>query len=260
MIAPKIGVDDGVGFAQHGDTPAFKEDHAIAQVLDRRHTVADEHHRAPLPGDIAHFAHAFAAELRVPDRQHFIDQQHLRVEVGGDGKGQPHLHPAGIALDRCIDKALHTGKFDDFVEAAFDLAVAHPQDCAVHEDVLATSEFRMEARPYFQQRADVTANPGVAGGRRADARQELEQRALACAVPSNHAHHFARHDIERDIAQRPQGLISEIGQCIPSQGLNAAQGCIEHTEHRIAEARLLGLQCADAEPLAEVTHLNRGNV
>ena len=83
-----------------------------------RHVVADEQHRAPLLGHVAHLAQAFALELGVADRQHLVHDQDFRLQVRGHREGQPHVHPAGVALDRGVDELLDFGEGDDLVEFA----------------------------------------------------------------------------------------------------------------------------------------------
>jgi hypothetical protein len=56
-------------------------------------------------------------EVRVPDRQHLVDEQDLAVEVGGDGEAQPHLHAARVVLDLTVDGVLDLGELDDRIEA-----------------------------------------------------------------------------------------------------------------------------------------------
>ena len=74
--------------------------------------------------------------------------------MGGDGEGQAHVHAAGVALDRRVEKALDLGEGDDFVELAADLGAAHAEDGAVEEDVFAAGQLRMKAGADFEQAAD----------------------------------------------------------------------------------------------------------
>ena len=71
----------------------------------------------PSRGDLAHLAEALALERRVADREHLVDEQDLRLEVGGDGEGEPHVHAARVALDRGVEELLDLGELDDLVEA-----------------------------------------------------------------------------------------------------------------------------------------------
>ena len=103
----------------------------------------------------------------------------------GDGKSEPNLHPARVALDRRVEKAFDTGELDDLVEPADDLCPAHPEDRPVEEDILATRQLRMEACSDLQQRTDATAQGHLTLARLGDARQNFQERGLAGAVPAD---------------------------------------------------------------------------
>ena len=69
--------------------------------------MADKQHRATFACHIAHFAQALFLELGIAHRQNLIHDQNLGVEVGGNGESQAHVHPAGVALDGCVDESFH---------------------------------------------------------------------------------------------------------------------------------------------------------
>ena len=141
---------------------------------------------------------------------------------------QPHVHAARIVLHRRIEEPLHLGEGDDFVELAVDLGAAHAEDRAIQEDVLASRQLGMEARPDFQQRADAAADLRLPPRRLDDARQHLEQRALARAVAADHADHFARLDVEGDTVQRPEAVL-----LAPGRARLAAQCAADPSERRL---------------------------
>ena len=72
----------------------------------------------PLLRHVAHLAQAFLLERGVADGQHLVDQQDLGLEMGGDGEAEPHVHAAGVALDRRVEELLDLGEGDDLVELA----------------------------------------------------------------------------------------------------------------------------------------------
>jgi len=55
---------------------------------------------------------------RIPHRQHLIYQQNLRIQMRCHRESQPHVHPAGEMLDRCVNEPLHPRKMHDLVELA----------------------------------------------------------------------------------------------------------------------------------------------
>ena len=115
----------------------------------------------PCLGDVAHLAEALLLEGDVADRQHLVDEQDLRLEVGGDGEGQADVHAAGVVLDGRVEELLDFGEGDDLVELAVDLGALHAEDRAVEIDVLAAGELGMEAGADLEQRADAAVDVGV---------------------------------------------------------------------------------------------------
>ena len=179
----------------------------LAQAPHRGHIVTHEQHRAALAfGDVLHLADGLLLEFRVADGQHLVHDEDLRLQVGGDGEAEPHLHAGRVALDGSVDIALAAGEIDDFVEFAVDLAPGHAHDGAVHVDVLAARHFRVEPGAHLEQRGDPPANVDLADGGRSDAREELQQRALARAVLADDADHVALLHAEIDVPQGPDEL------------------------------------------------------
>ncbi len=86
----------------------------------------------------------------------------------------------------------------------------------------------MEAGTDFQQRADAAADLRVPSRRLDDARQHLEQRALAGAVAADQADHFARLDVEGDAVQGPEAVL-----LAPGRPRLAAQGAADPPERRL---------------------------
>src|SRR5438309_2758599 len=101
--------------------------------------------------DFVHLCKAFLLELRVAHRQHFIDNEDLRIQVRRHGKCQSHIHPTGVTLDRRLEKSLGARKIYDFVEFRVNLAPAHAQDCSVQIDVFTSAKIRVEASANVEQ-------------------------------------------------------------------------------------------------------------
>jgi hypothetical protein len=114
---------------------------------------------------------------------------------------------------------------------AGDLRAAHAQNRAVEEDVLAAGQLGVEAGAYLQQRADPAADPAPAAGGLGDAREDLEQGALARAVAADDPHHLAALDLERDVFQRPQVVRMGIGRL----GIGRLVAAAEHACQRVAQ-------------------------
>ena len=99
---------------------------------------------------------------------------------------------------------LDLGKVDDLIELAVDLGLLHAEDGAVEVDVLAPGEFGMEAGADLQQAADAALDLDLAAGGGGDAREDLEQGALAGAVAADDAEDLALPDLEADIPEGPE--------------------------------------------------------
>src|SRR3989304_5663126 len=125
-------------------------------------TVSDSKRRAPLLArHLAHLAEALPLERRVAHGEDFVHDENLGVQVRGDREGEPHVHPAAVALDRRVEELLDLREGDNLVEAARDLLPPHPEDRAVQEDVLAARQLRMEPRADFEQAADAAVEPDL---------------------------------------------------------------------------------------------------
>ena len=112
----KIPFDPFLRRASKIHNPLAEHDHAARELHDRVHVMTDKQNRTPMAGHVFHFSETFLLKFRIPDRQHFIHDQNLRLEMRGDREGETHIHAAAVALDRCIEELLHLGKGDDLVE------------------------------------------------------------------------------------------------------------------------------------------------
>ncbi len=67
--------------------------------------------------ELRELVEALVGEALVADRQHFVDEQHVGIDVDRDGKPEAHVHAGRIRLHRRIDELFHLGELDDLVEA-----------------------------------------------------------------------------------------------------------------------------------------------
>jgi hypothetical protein len=171
----------------------------------------EEHGPTVASGDVLHPSEALSLELRVADGKHLVHDQHLGLEVGGHGEGQPHLHPAGVPLDGRVEESSDVGEGHDLVELPLDLRLSHAEDGAAHEDVLPPGELRMEPGARLEERAHPTHYLDPALGRRDNARKDLEQRALPRPVAADDADDLTASDLERDLTQGPDGVVHRLG-------------------------------------------------
>src|SRR6516164_9982688 len=79
--------DNFVDWPIANQAPVVEQNSARTKNAHSRQVVADEQDSAPIPaGNFAHFPKAFLLKLRVPDGQHFVNQQNLRLQMRGDRK------------------------------------------------------------------------------------------------------------------------------------------------------------------------------
>ncbi len=88
----------------------------------------------------------------------------------------------------------------------FTSSLRHAQDGAVEVDVFAPGQLGMKAGAHLQQAGDAPLDLDLPAGRGGDAREDLEQGALAGPVAPDDAQYFALLDGKADIFERPQGF------------------------------------------------------
>ena len=97
---------------------ALVEQHrAVAEALHRTHVVGHEQDRAALALESLELVEALLLEAGVPDRQHLVDQQDLRVDLDRHREGEAHVHPRGVVLQAHVEEVLELREGDDVVEA-----------------------------------------------------------------------------------------------------------------------------------------------
>jgi hypothetical protein len=84
--------------------------------------------------------------------------------VRSDGKCEPHIHPARVSFDGCVEEFFDLCKRDDLVKLFFNFVPPHAENGAVEPDVLATRKLGVKARPYLQKAADATVELNTTSG------------------------------------------------------------------------------------------------
>ncbi len=121
--------------------------------------------------------------------------------MGSDGKGQAHVHAAGVALDGVSMNFSTSAKATISSNLRAISALRHAQDGAVEEDVLAPGQFGMKAGAHLQQAGDAPFDLDVPAGGGGDPGQDLQQRAFAGSVAADDAQHLALLHLKADIIQ-----------------------------------------------------------
>ena len=113
----------------------IQQNRSVTQTSDSRQVVRHEDHRTSLSPHILHFAQTLALETCIAHGQNFVRQQNLRLHVRSDRERQTHIHSAGVAFDRSVNKLLDLRKRHDLVEFPFDLRFFHSKNSAVKINV-----------------------------------------------------------------------------------------------------------------------------
>ena len=192
---------------------AVEPERLVAEPRHEIQRVRDQQHGAAAASEIGKLVEALVRERFVADREHFVDEQHVRIDVDRDGEPEAHVHARRIRLDRRVDELLELGETDDVVEAAGDLAAAQAEHHAVDVDVLASGDLRVEAGAELDERRHASVDAHGARRRLADAGNQFQHRALARAVAADDSERLARRHVERHALERLEHRVGpEIAQ------------------------------------------------
>jgi hypothetical protein len=62
-----------------------------------------------------HGGHAPLLKVGVADGKDLVQQEDVRIEIGGDGEPEPHVHAGRVVLDRHVDEMFEARIFHDRV-------------------------------------------------------------------------------------------------------------------------------------------------
>ena len=182
---------------------SLEEDGSLAETLDGRCVVRDEHDRPALLLEREDPAEALPLERLVTHGEDLVEQQDVRVEERGDRESQPHGHPRRVRAHGPVDRVLELGECDDLVEAGLDVGAAKSLDRTVQEHVLTAREVEVEARAELEQGADPALATDASGRRLDDPGDDAKERRLARAVAADQADRLASADLGRDVVEGP---------------------------------------------------------
>src|SRR5258708_3013426 len=100
--------------------------------------------------NLEHLVDTLSLELLVANGQDLIDNQNLRVQVDGDGKGQPQHHSVGIGAQWFVDKVVQFREIEDCTVQILRLPPAKPKQRRVQRYVFPAGEIGVKARAEFQ--------------------------------------------------------------------------------------------------------------
>ena len=119
--------------------------------------------------------------------------------MGSHGEAEAREHPRRIALHRGVDEFLEAREIHDAVELTPDLLAGHAEDGPVEEDVLPASQVGMKPRADLNQSGEAPVHGHPAEGWLHDPGQQLQDRALACAIAPDDRERFAAVDFKGDV-------------------------------------------------------------
>ena len=90
----------------------------------------EEKRHSPLAEPV-HALRALSLELHVPDGEHLVEKENVRLDVRGDGEAEPCHHPRRVGTQRRVDELLDAGELDDLRQPARHVAVRMAEDGTV---------------------------------------------------------------------------------------------------------------------------------
>src|SRR5439155_20167225 len=151
----------------------------------------DEHERRALLTEAVHAVDALLLELDVTNRQHLVDEEDVRLHVGGDREAEPRHHPRRVRSQRRVDELYEAGERHDIAEASRHVPTGMAEHRAIQEDVFAPREFWIEPGTQLEQRHDTARRRHAALAWTENAGDHLQERRLASAVPADDPHRFS---------------------------------------------------------------------
>ena len=186
------------------DLAVGEQHRTVAVLLDRGHVVGDEDDRLAFGFHLVEGVGALLLEGGVADRQHLVDQQDVGVGLHHHREGEPDQHARGVVLQLQVGELAQLGEVDHRVEAPAHLLRRQPHHHPVEDDVLAGGQLVVEADAELDERRQAAGDPDRPAVGPVDARQQLQQGALAGAVAADDPEELALVDLEGDAVERVQ--------------------------------------------------------
>src|SRR5262245_44351521 len=229
-----------------------EHDYAIREVYRLVDVVGDEDHGlARATPDVEQERLHLIPRLHIERREWLVHQQNLRAYAQRPCDRDPLLHAARELVRMLGREFTEAYLAQELVRAIATLAPTDALQLETEGDVVSRGEPRIERGLLEDQRA-IEVRPGdrsamvehCAGRRRFEARQELEQRALAAAARPDDDDELARVHLEVDRCERGH---LPVGALVPD--LRQAHARQRAVHHRVPRSRSPGATRArDAEP------------
>jgi hypothetical protein len=170
--------------------------------------VGHEEDRLALVAEPVEHVEALLLEAHVAHREHLVDEQNVSVHLDHHREGQPHLHARRVVLQLQLLELAQLGELDHSVVSVARLARGEAEHHAVQQNVVASREVGVEAHAELDEgrHAAIHVDRSTVGA--VDARQALEQGALARPVAADDAEEFTALYSERDVVQCVESLVA----------------------------------------------------
>jgi hypothetical protein len=143
-------------------------------------------------------------EIFLTGCQDFVHDQNVGIQVRSDGKGQTNVHPATVTFYRSIQKSLSLSKGHDRCEFLIYLETIHAENGSVQVDIPSSRQFRVKARPDFQQTTDTPVKVDASSCRFRDSAKDLQQSCLPRAISTDDSENLTAINLKRHISKRPK--------------------------------------------------------
>ena len=191
---------------------------AAAALCDEPEVVGHEDERLARALELGELLERSVCEGFVPDGEHLVDEQHVRVAVRRDGESEPHGHAGGVRLDGSIEKLLDARKPHDIVEPSRDLLLRQPEQQARDLDVFPARDLRVEPGAELEQRGEPSPHRDGAARGPHDVCEQLKQRRLAGAVRADDPDRFTGSDREGDPIEGHDAALAPEAEAAGQQG------------------------------------------
>ena len=162
--------------------------------------VRAEQNRATEVSELLNAFHAFFLKVLIAHGQGFIDDQHLGLHGGDQGKSQAHHHARRISFDGPVYGVTEFAEGQNFWGQALHVAGTESDEAARKQQVFSAREFGVKSCAQLQNCGQTAIAHDSALRGLQTASQKFEQGAFARAVVSNHPQALAFLQTEADIA------------------------------------------------------------
>jgi hypothetical protein len=196
-----IELGHGRDVAVANESPLVNPHGPAAVLPDLREGVRDEENGLARFPEVFDALVALQLKTLVPDRERFVDEKDLRLDVGGDGEREPRRHAARIRADGRVDELLDLGPLDDPGSPAAHLGAGESEKRPLKHYVFPARQLAVKAEPELEQRRDAADDDDAPHRRRHDARDQTEEGALPGAVLPDHPQGLPRVHLQGHVAQ-----------------------------------------------------------